>query len=445
MDNLQFLDTIKNAQSKIFILGTNPIATILNAKSTTKIFANLLNCHSSLTIEIFYESDTENFHQATNFSLSEKPTRLSSLETHKKRISGQSAYDNGLKGVIESLFTLDSEPDSSDNRLTIKQFNLRLPINIIQVDDELYICTTLSSLSTIDDYELIDSERPLYKRVQEYIETSVRSSRARDYLSENDDELIWVYDKNAYPRGVYPRDSFYTTDYGRYVVWVFVFNRSGKMLLQRRSMATKDNRGLWDKSIGGHVDLSDSSTSMTAKRELIEEIYMPDAEFTKYVKADIGDIIDFGELNFRKRPERHLQNELINLGKADWAMFRATSNKGKPLTIERVSERIINITDTNTVVKKTIFHADIYLMMAPKGQFESASQLEKEQPTGELSATTERKILSVAELNSWVQELEQRGEDKKLFTDDMLYINTVYSDLLDEFSEFVKYINVVEN
>ena len=85
-------------------------------------------------------------------------------------------------------------------------------------------------------------------------------------------------------RGIFPRAAFSTTRYARYSVWGPVFNHNGQMLLQRRSPTTNDNLRLWDEATGGHEDLRDSSTSITAKRELVEEMYLPRAEFTRHMR-----------------------------------------------------------------------------------------------------------------------------------------------------------------
>lgn len=428
----------KQAEKRVVILGVNPIVDTL--LRSAEDFAHALNLNNKLKIDIFYESSTENFHQSTSYSLGDKKTRFSKLEQLRKRVSGQSKDDQGLRDIIrEKLESLNSEK-LTDTNVSIRQHNLRLPGNLILVDERVFFCPILSELPTKENYKEIEQNSEQYNAFISYIESALLSSDSELYSSTIGEELIWVYDNDDTPRGIYPRKSFYTTEYGRYVVWVFIFNRNGKLLLQQRSPTTKDNRGLWDKSIGGHVDLADASTSVTAKRELIEETYLPDAEFTDHVKADLGDVIDFGELNFKKRPERHLKSEIKNLGKTDWAMFRATGKAGKPLKIRRVSERIMNVSDTETEVKRTIFHADIFLMIAPEGEFTESQQLQENLPSGEKAAVSRRRLLSIDELNTWVTNTCDAGKEKSTFTDDLIYINTEYLDMLDEFSEFVKFV-----
>jgi len=54
-------------------------------------------------------------------------------------------------------------------------------------------------------------------------------------------------------------------------VHVFVFDRSGRLFLQKRSMAKDRSPGLWDASCSGHVD-SGEDYDTAAWRELDEEI-----------------------------------------------------------------------------------------------------------------------------------------------------------------------------
>lgn len=54
-------------------------------------------------------------------------------------------------------------------------------------------------------------------------------------------------------------------------VHVFVFDRAGRVFLQKRSMAKDTNPGCWSPSASGHVDAGDGYDE-TAVRELHEEI-----------------------------------------------------------------------------------------------------------------------------------------------------------------------------
>lgn len=55
------------------------------------------------------------------------------------------------------------------------------------------------------------------------------------------------------------------------IVRIFVFNSSGKVLLQQRNLTLTDNPGKWDQSVGGHVDAGETY-EQAAKRETFEEL-----------------------------------------------------------------------------------------------------------------------------------------------------------------------------
>lgn len=161
----------------------------------------------------------------------------------------------------------------------------------------------------------------------------------------------------------------------RYSIWGFIFNRKGQILLHQRSKNTKDNRLLWDKSIGGHVDVRDVSTIITAKRELVEELFLPEAEFTKYTKAELGDIIHFGDWLPNKRPERSFTKAFASVGEKDWIMFRATDSNGEPLTITRISKRRVLNKKGMSTIKRTIFRSDVYLFIAPQNYIDTYEEM----------------------------------------------------------------------
>jgi hypothetical protein len=262
------------------------------------------------------------------------------------------------------------------------------------------------------------------------------------YLSKPREDLIQLYDRNGIPRGIFPRACFYTTEFSRYSIWGFVFNRKGEMLLHQRSMTAKDGRGLWDKSVGGHVDLLDSSTSITAERELVEEMFLPQAEYTKYLRADLGDIMHFGEWNPKKRPERTFRRAFAGLSESDWVMFRAIDAQGNPLTVTRISDRRINETDEKAVTKRTVFRSDVYLFIAPPNYIDSEDQMKKLLGHAEESgAAQSHKLITIEGLREWIAYAEKQGVDRETFTDDILFINLQYREMLEGFSEFVKFVS----
>lgn len=431
-----------DAKDEIVVVGVNPLSPYL--ESSAVFFSSLLKFRDQLRLTVLYENPTENFQLSTTIGASGTDQRKSFdyLSSHCTRISGSENNAGLNREILNEISEKDVAADVS-TRISVKQLNLRLPVNIIKKDDQILYSLSIDSVATIDDYAVVEKDTPLYKKLLSAILTYTSPDRDGElFLSKPGDELIWVYDSLNTPRGVFPRKSFYTTDYGRYVVWVFVFNRNGQLLLQRRSEKTADNKGLWDKSVGGHVDLNDSSTSITAKRELVEEMYLPEAEFTQYVAADIGDIIDFGEWKTSKRPERCFIDNFNSLGPSDWVMFRATDTKGQPLTDRRISQRRFHGPNNKVLNRKTVFHSDCYFMIAPKDHLDTQEQVDTALRFSlEKGAASGHKLVDIWELRDWIHKEEKAGSETEVFTDDLIHIQAAYGGMLERFSEFVKFIN----
>lgn len=89
--------------------------------------------------------------------------------------------------------------------------------------------------------------------------------------AQNLEELFDVVDKNDCVVGQATRREVHDRELLHRAVHVFVFNRSGAVFLQKRSMAKDRSPGLWDASCSGHVDAGETYDE-AAKRELAEEI-----------------------------------------------------------------------------------------------------------------------------------------------------------------------------
>lgn len=350
-DLTKFFDNSAGAkiQNHLIVIGVNPI--VQEITTNPQLLFDLLNT-TTVKITMVYESETENFNQSLFHvnSSKEKSLDFDKLETYRSRLLGGKKGRKNTAGLVEDILKYCEDSDKKANmrkRLKLLQNNLRQFVNIIWADDVIWYCFTTIGLPELSMYRKITetSDPELYNQLEKYVSFLLDEKTGGKYLSKPDDELIELYDMKNIPRGIYPRKAFYTTNFQRYSVWAFIFNRKGEVLLQKRSPITADNRDLWDKSAGGHVDLLDSSTIITAKRELVEELFLPEAEFSKYMSADLGDIVDFGEWNIEKRPEKSLRDEFDGLEPADWVVFRATDSNGEPLTVQRKSPRIMHVKD----------------------------------------------------------------------------------------------------
>lgn len=447
---MDFYDFFKDAERSIVILGTN--ALIPHLEKSGDFFTKLLTLNENLTLTILYESDTENFAQSLYLDTDFSFNRISyaQLKVHRDRISGKAHNkDDSILGDIKDALKLNNigadDTKKLIKRIQLKQMNLRYPVNVIKADDRIWFCATTNISPTIDSYIEITKKDSrfgiLYDNLLEYLDFLCDEKKGNIYLSSPGEELLELYDMDNYPRGIFPRKAFYTTKYQRYSIWGFVFNRKGEILLHKRSKTTKDNRLLWDKSIGGHVDLLDASTSITAKRELIEELFLPQAEFTKYIKQDIGDIIDFGDWNPQKKPEKIFRNSFVGIAPSDWILFRTTDIKGDPLTVRRMSPRRFHLSDTEVITKPTRFISDVYFFIAPPGYIDTHEQMKQLVELSEKTGAAEdHKLVSLEELRKWIEESEEQGKIYEIFTDDLIHINIEYRSLLEGFSEFIKYV-----
>jgi ADP-ribose pyrophosphatase YjhB (NUDIX family) len=104
-------------------------------------------------------------------------------------------------------------------------------------------------------------------------------------MSEAHEELLNVYDAQGKVVGTRPRRDAKRSGLAVGAVNVLLVNGRGEVLLQRRP-GDKENGGLWDKSVGGHVGAGEDFDT-TAQRETGEELF-DDAKtpLVRLVKTD---------------------------------------------------------------------------------------------------------------------------------------------------------------
>ena len=88
---------------------------------------------------------------------------------------------------------------------------------------------------------------------------------------EAEEELLNVYDAEGRVTGALPRREAKRSGRAVGAVNALVINGHGELLMQRRP-ADKENGGLWDKSVGGHVSAGESFDE-TLVREAGEELF----------------------------------------------------------------------------------------------------------------------------------------------------------------------------
>lgn len=472
-------DFLKNSAGNpptksLVIIGVNPI--IEELTSNPELFYDMLVCSENdappqLKITIIYESDDENFNQSLFYDKerSKNKVEFDKLQTLKKRLIGGKGKSKKTAGFIEAVLDCFPKTENSKDKILDAKSRLKLfennrghKANIILIDDVIWYSITMLDIPSLDMYKKVtkESDVELYQQFMGYIENILNINKTTGeiegniFLSKVGDELIQLYDNDSIPRGIAPRKAFYSTDFQRYSIWSFIFNRKGELLLHQRSKTTQDNRLLWDKSAGGHVDLRDSSTVITAKRELVEEMFLPEAEYTKYMSADIGDIIDFGEWNLNKREEKYYIDSFNGLDEFDWIVFRATDVENRdvvPLTIRRKSPRMMHVKAKdekgetikspdgtpmeNTEVWYTRFISDVFLFISPEGYIDTEEQMKNLLNAAEIAgAASAHKLISITDL---IIDVEANPSQ---YTDDIVYMCSEKKKILVEFSEAIKFI-----
>lgn len=103
-------------------------------------------------------------------------------------------------------------------------------------------------------------------------------------------DKILIVDDNNNEIGSADMDYAHSNGIAHRIVRVFLFNRRGQLLLQKRSKEMS-SPGLWDQSVGGHVDQGESNL-VAVKRETSEEIGVEDMDLqelgTYYSESDIS-------------------------------------------------------------------------------------------------------------------------------------------------------------
>lgn len=92
------------------------------------------------------------------------------------------------------------------------------------------------------------------------------------------EELLNIVDENDIVKGVATRGEVHGNPALIHrVAHVLVFNSQGELFLQKRAMDKDVQPGMWDTSVGGHLDAGEEYTT-GARREMAEELGIADAD-----------------------------------------------------------------------------------------------------------------------------------------------------------------------
>lgn len=340
---MKIKEILNQAKSSIQIIGVAGIAKDLHRLLTDDSYAKSLK---GLKISILCESDNFLFSQSvfTDTDIARNRISFTKLKFQRDLISNK---------------VPEIRKESNLLALDIQITYLNIPLRIIKVDDDIYSNTWLTDFK--DEYILTEYKSESHSHQVAYLEAFFHQKIGLKYSSPYLDskgkriETIELFDKERVRRGIYPRNSFYDTDYYKLVVWVFIFDRNGKLLIHKRSENAKDNQGMWDKSVGGHMDYEeDIDTYKTVTREVIEELYTDETKESNFIRVKDENMIYLGDWKPQKRSD-YIKYE-INKYSKEWTYFRL------PEYEQAESPRFLpdGSTRSNNVI------ADVYLFVASK-------------------------------------------------------------------------------
>lgn len=406
------------AKFKINILGVVPLDADWDA-IVNKISSR--NEYEHLVIRILCESDNMLFNKAFTSDTDKVEERRNFRDL--KFIRDEVSNSKNLLTLLKNSNLL--------NNTTIEIMHLNIPISAVEIDDKIFINYWLENLNHIY-FELLPNDS-MYVKIRNYIDSYFDEFIGRKYSSLPNDELLELFDHERTPRGIYPRQSFYDTDYSQLVVWALIFDREGRLLIHRRSENAKDNRSMWDKSVGGHLDIKDLDTAQAIVREVIEELYQDEikekTEFHKWVVTD-KDIIHLGDWRPDQRGKAPFR-EILNF-KSEWCYFKLRLPDGFQLYSPRT------LSDNRTRRLRVI--PEVFLFVAGDGLNDKSIQ-------ERMFSNSPFKLINLAELkNAMDKSLRSdkvegffENDDFPKFTPDLVNIMTGHlRDTLEEFSQFVK-------
>ena len=417
----QLNEILSTAEKQVLFLGVVPIDAkweLLADKWSSKLKDN-----PNFKITILCESDNMLFSKSliSDTDLASKRINFQELKFIRDR-----TFD--LKDSLLAAGTSEDVFDETYPRVEIEIIHLNIPVSIIQVDGRIFANLWLHELSP--KFEEVKKDNQWRSHLDSYMQTFFSKDIGRKYSCKAEDESLELFDHERIPRGIYPRKSFYDTDYSQLVVWAFIFDRKGRLLIHKRKKNAKDNQEMWDKSVGGHVDFDvDFDTSQAVLREVIEELF---SEEMKKSKVDLTtwavsneDLIYLGDW----RPNRRQKYPFYELNhiRREWAFFKASDSPhiSSPRTLPDGGIRRLQVI------------ADVFLFLTgPAFNDESLGILENSKfKLIELSEL--KNVMDKALRNEKVKDFDSKQIPQ--FTPDLTNVMTgKLRDTLEEFSQYIK-------
>lgn len=292
-------NVVSEAKERVLVVGTVPFDI-----EWERVFRVWAKSRSNPSMRVRAESDNCLFAKAFATDSASAARRVTQRQLSVIR-------DRAVKD-LPGLYADEHHGDTLDADLQV--VHLEVPLSIVDADGRRFTHLSLPGLET--DIKEITPEDDAWQQTEQLLEFVFADTGGGKFSAEPEAEALEIFDHDGKPRGVFPRASFYDTDYTQLVVWALILDRNGRLLIHRRADNAKDNRGMWDKSVGGHVD-PEEETSRTVVREVIEELFVDEMKeeglgFQPFqVKPD--DVVYMGEW----RPDirgRHLFKEARQYG-----------------------------------------------------------------------------------------------------------------------------------
>ncbi len=417
----QLIEVISSAKKHIEFLGV--VAIDAEWEDLAGQWARKIKENPEFKITVLCESD--------NMLFSKSFTYDTEVATSRRTFQDMKFVRDRAFHLKKWLFEAGKfEGNDWEAQVNVEVMHLQIPVSIIRADEKIFASLWLHELPP--GFERITPKHPWHGLLDSYINSYFSDTLGRKYSCVPRDEVLELYDHSRIPRGIYPRSSFYDTDYSQLVVWALIFDRRGRLLIHRRSDNAKDNRSMWDKSVGGHIDVKkDLDTSRAALREVIEELFSDEGghrkeELTTWEVSN-EDIIFLGEWRPDQR-DRHPFREIQSFTR-EWAFFRVSNNVQPPLYSPR--------TLPNQQIRRLRVIQDVFLFVAGPGITDDS--------LGELKNST-FKLIELSTLKNVMDKAMRKepvpGFDNKLevplFSPDLTNIMTgPLRDTLEEFAQFI--------
>lgn len=316
---------------------------------------------------------------------------------------------------------------------------LEIPYPAINIDDEYYICMLFTKFNDIGSFEKITEKHPWHEGFKYYFhaffdyEGGAKKYSTEESIKGNRLEVIETYNEKRISMGLLPRDSFLNTTHVKTVVWALVFTRDGRLLIQQRGKNAKDNQGMWDKSVGGHVAVDDIDTVKAVAREIAEELYTLEADEqgkhgkTDYLQVNEDKMIFLGEWLPDRRyliPFKDVNNQKDEayFFRMDYSFSKIVNNSPRHLPDGRIQD-------------VSVF-ADVYVCIAAEEFAEKIGELRN----GKYRLVELYELKDA--LNDGVIEVEQDGKvewtDFNVSPDLSLIIRSSLWQELVQFSDFIR-------